>query len=242
MRRTDGRAMDELRSLVLDTGFHRKADGAVLVTWGGTRVLCTASLQEGVPPFLKGQGRGWLTAEYAMLPASTSPRKSRESGKPDGRSVEIQRLVGRALRTSVDFAALGERTVYLDCDVVEADGGTRTASITAAWVALKIAAQRWVRSGALTADPVSGGVAAVSVGMLAGEPLLDLCYEEDSRADVDMNLVMTHEGAWVEVQGTGEHRAFTPCELSAMLAVGQKGLGEIVALQKKAVDACGVRP
>ncbi len=238
MIRVDGRKPDQARRVVLDVDrIARRADGSVLACFGNTRVLCTATLVEGVPPFKKGTGEGWLTAEYAMLPASTRPRKQREIMKRDGRSVEIQRIIGRSLRAVLDFQALGENTVYIDCDVLEADGGTRTAAITGAYVALKSASLRWKKLGIVREDPVKCAVAAVSVGMLDREAHLDLCYQEDSRADVDMNLVMTERGEWVEVQGTGEGRGFTNEDLRAMMALGEEHIRMLHRLQNSVVDS-----
>jgi ribonuclease PH len=201
--RKDGRANDDLRQVRMQTGFIPSATGSVLIEWGNTRVICTAMVEEGVPPFKAGSGQGWLTAEYAMLPASTSRRKPRDGVRVDGRSVEIRRLVGRALRAVVDLSALGERTVWLDCDVIQADGGTRTASITGAYVALALACDKLLSQGLIGRHFLKGALAAVSVGIVEGECVLDLCYEEDSRAEVDMNVVMLDD-QFVEVQGTGE--------------------------------------
>ena len=233
--RADGRQPDEKRPARIETDFVRTAYGSCLITTGGTRVICTASVEEGVPPFLKGKGQGWVTAEYAMLPASTAERKKRDGVKKDGRSVEIQRLIGRALRQAVDLKALGERTVTLDCDVLEADGGTRTASITGAMVALTCAADRLVREGKLLISPVVHQVAAISCGVVDDVPCLDLCYREDSRAQVDMNLVMNENGQFIELQGTGEGRAFSREELNVLMSYGEKGIRELMALQREAL-------
>ena len=234
-RRADGRLPDEKRPASIITDFVRTAYGSCLIATGGTRVICTASVEESVPPFLRGKGQGWVTAEYAMLPASTSERKKRDGIKKDGRSVEIQRLIGRALRQAVDLKALGERTITLDCDVLEADGGTRTASITGAMVALTCAAERLVREGKLLISPVTHQVAAISCGLVDDIPCLDLCYQEDSRAQVDMNLVMNEAGRFIELQGTGEGRAFSPEELNTLTAYGAKGIRELMSLQREAL-------
>lgn len=233
--RPDGRANNRLRQIRITPHFIGSAAGSALIEWGNTRVICTATLEDRVPPFKAQSSEGWLTAEYAMLPASTPTRKPRETLKPDGRSVEIRRLVGRAMRAAVDFRLLGERTVYLDCDVIEADGGTRTASITGAFVALAWAVDRWLREGVLQRSPIKGHVAAVSVGVVGGEPKLDLCYGEDAGAEVDMNVVMTEDGRFVEVQGTGEEGTFSKAELDALLRLAQKGIRQLVSEQKKAL-------
>jgi XTP/dITP diphosphohydrolase len=213
----------------------RTAYGSCLIATGNTRVICTASVEETVPPFLKGQGKGWVTAEYAMLPASTGERKKRDGIKKDGRSVEIQRLIGRALRQAVDLEKLGERTITLDCDVLEADGGTRTASITGAMVALTCAADRLVREKKLLVSPIIHQVAAVSAGIVGDVPCLDLCYQEDSRAQVDMNFVMNEKGEFIELQGTGEGRAFSGSELAVLTEYGAKGIRELMAAQREAL-------
>ena len=224
--RADGRAADELRPIAIETGFVRTATGSALIAVGGTRVICTASGVEGVPRWMTGSGRGWVTAEYGMLPASTGERKPRDvqKGRPDGRTVEIQRLIGRSLRAVVDFEALGERTVYLDCDVLEADGGTRCASITGAYVALHLAFQRMVAEGDLPAVPLTQSLAAVSCGIVAGVPLLDLDYSEDSTAEVDMNVVMTGDGGLVEVQATAERTPLSRASLDDLLALAAGGI------------------
>ena len=246
MERVDGRESSQLRSVSIEPGFVRTAAGSCLITCGGTRVICTASVQEGVPPFLKGQGKGWVTAEYAMLPASTGSRKARDGIKKDGRSVEIQRLIGRSLRQAVDLYRLGEHTITLDCDVLEADGGTRTASITGAFVALTLAVDRMLREGKIFDSPVTHQVAAVSCGIVGDTPCLDLCYREDSHAQVDMNVVMDDTGAFIELQGTGEGRAFSDAELSQLLALGRKGIGELFCAQREALGAAagviGMKP
>ncbi|MDD2408945.1 MAG: ribonuclease PH [Tepidiphilus sp.] len=233
--RHDGRRADELRPVRIERGFTEYAEGSVLVSFGRTRVLCTASVEESVPPFLKGTGQGWVTAEYGMLPRATHTRTPREAakGKQGGRTLEIQRLIGRSLRAVVDLAALGERQVVLDCDVLQADGGTRTAAITGAWVALADACDALVARGVLEASPVRDQVAAVSVGLVEGEVLLDLDYAEDSTCDTDMNVVMTGAGGFVELQGTAEHGAFDRGALEALLALAEKGIGELLAAQRE---------
>ncbi len=233
--RADGRMPDEKRPVSIETDFVRTAWGSCLIATGNTRVICTASVSESVPPFLKGKGQGWVTAEYAMLPASTTERKARDGIKKDGRSVEIQRLIGRSLRQAVDLKALGERTITLDCDVLEADGGTRTASITGAMVALTCAVDKLIAKGLLLASPIVHQVAAVSCGVVGDTPCLDLCYQEDSGAQVDMNFVMNEKGEFIELQGTGEGRAFTGAELSTLTAYGAKGIEELMAAQKQAL-------
>jgi ribonuclease PH len=237
--RSDGRAADELRPVQIDTGFVRTATGSALIAAGGTRVICTASAVEDVPRWMRGQGRGWVTAEYAMLPASTGERKQRDvsRGKQDGRTVEIQRLIGRAIRGVVDFQALGERTIYLDCDVLEADGGTRCASITGAYVALHLALARLVSEGALASVPLTQSVAAVSCGIVGGVPLLDLDYPEDSSAEVDANVVMTGDGGLVEVQATAERTPLSRASLDDLLALAAVGIDRLRAAQH---DAIGV--
>jgi ribonuclease PH len=215
----------------------RTADGSALISVGKTRVICTASLVEGVPPWLEGRGRGWLTAEYGMLPASTGDRRARDvsRGRPDGRTVEIQRLIGRSLRVVVDFAALGSRTVYLDCDVLEADGGTRCAGITGAYVALHLALANLVHGGDLERLPLTSSVAAVSCGLVDDLPMLDLCYEEDVKAQVDMNVVMTGDGGLVEVQATGERIPFSRASLDELLGLAARGIEQLRDEQAKAV-------
>ena len=232
MIRNDGRAADALRPITIQRNFTRPAAGSVLITSGRTTVLCTASVEAQVPPWMAGKGRGWVTAEYGMLPGSTSPRKRRDVGKVDGRTTEIQRLIGRSLRAVVDLDALGERSILVDCDVLEADGGTRTASITGALVALVDAV---ASIPDLPANPLRDSVSAVSVGMVDGVPLLDLDYSEDVRAEVDMNVVMTGIGRFVEVQGTGEEATFSEDELSAMLALARHGIARIRELQQQAL-------
>jgi len=236
MTRKDGREPGELREIGFQRGFTDHAPGSVLVTFGGTRVLCTAVANDGVPPWLKGQGRGWLTAEYSMLPSSTLGRKPRDrSGKIDGRSVEIQRLVGRAVRGVVDFKKMTERTVWVDCDVLQADGGTRTAAISGAWVALHDLFTQMDEKRQLRDWPLAAQLGAVSVGIVDGTPMCDLCYEEDSRAETDMNLVMTGEGKFIEVQGSAEGAPFSGDELNAMLEIGEAGIRRIFAAQRAAL-------
>jgi ribonuclease PH len=236
--RADGRAADELRPLRIEPGFVRSATGSALIEAGGTRVICTASVDESVPRWMKGQGKGWVTAEYGMLPASTGDRKQRDvsKGRPDGRTVEIQRLIGRSLRGVIDFEALGERTVWIDCDVLEADGGTRCASITGGYVALELALARLVSEGKLAALPLTGSIAAVSCGVVGGEPLLDLDYPEDSTAEVDMNVVMTGDGGLIEVQATGERTPLSRTSLDALLALAANGIEQLREGQRAAVD------
>ena len=239
--RNDGRASGELRPVTITPGFVRSATGSALYEQGGTRVICTASVEEEVPRFLVGQGRGWATSEYGMLPASTGERKRRDvsKGRPDGRSVEIQRLIGRSLRGVIDFKAMGERTVWIDCDVLEADGGTRCASITGGFVALELALRRLVDEGKLESLPLNGTLAAVSCGMVDGEVLLDLDYSEDSRAEVDMNVVMTGDGGLVEVQATGERTPLSRASLDDLLEVAASGVEELRRAQQSAVQAAG---
>jgi ribonuclease PH len=236
--RSGGRAPDELRPISIEPGFMRSATGSALIAAGGTRVICTASVQESVPKWLAGQGRGWLTAEYGMLPASTGERKQRDvsRGRLDGRTVEIQRLIGRSIRGVVDFAALGERTVYVDCDVLEADGGTRCAAITGGYVALELACRRLLDSGAIGRLPLTGSVAAVSCGVVDGEPLLDLDYPEDSAAEVDANVVMTGDGGLVEVQATAERTPLSRTHLDELLALAAGGIERLRASQADALS------
>jgi ribonuclease PH len=237
--RADGRAADEMRPVSIEPGFVRTATGSALISTGGTRVICTASGHEDVPRWLRDQGRGWVTAEYGMLPASTGERKQRDvaKGRPDGRTVEIQRLIGRAIRGVVDFEKLGERTVYLDCDVLEADGGTRCAAITGAFVALHLALARWVEEGKLQSVPLTQSVAAVSCGVVDGEARLDLDYEEDSSAEVDMNVVMTGDGGLVEVQATAERTPLSRASLDELLALAGGGIERLRAAQEEAMGA-----
>jgi len=234
--RSSDRQAGQLRPVSFVRNFTRYAEGSVLVSFGETRVLCTASVEENVPPFLRGQGKGWVTAEYSMLPRATHTRSAREAarGKQGGRTLEIQRLIGRALRAVIDFEALGERTIIIDCDVLQADGGTRTAAITGAWVALADAVDGLIAAGKLSRSPLRDSVAAVSVGIVAGRPCLDLDYKEDSGAAVDMNIVMTGDGRFVEVQGTAEDEPFTDAELDALRELGRQGCRELTALQQAA--------
>ena len=235
--RPSGRMPEQLRAVSLQRGFTRHAEGSVLVSFGDTRVLCTASVENRVPPFLRGKGEGWVTAEYGMLPRATHTRTQREAaaGKQGGRTLEIQRLVGRALRAVVDRRALGERTVTLDCDVLQADGGTRTAAITGAYVALVDAVASLQRRNAIKKSPLVGAVAAISVGVYRGVPVLDLDYPEDSGCDTDMNVVMNDGGGFIELQGTAEGHAFRRNELDDLLQLAQKGIGELLALQREAL-------
>ena len=239
MSRHDGRAADELRSVTVEPGFVRTASGSALIAQGGTRVICTASVADEVPRWMKGRGGGWVTAEYGMLPASTGERKPRDvaKGRPDGRTVEIQRLIGRALRGIVDLEALGERTVWVDCDVLEADGGTRCAAITGGYVALELALQGLVGEGLLTSLPLTGSVAAVSCGVVEGQAVLDLDYAEDASAEVDMNVVMTGDGGLVEVQATGERTPLSRTSLDALLALAAGGIEQLREAQRAAVAA-----
>ena len=237
--RSYDRAPDALRPVAIEPGFVRTATGSALISMGETRVICTASAEARVPRWMAGRGTGWVTAEYGMLPASTGDRKQRDAsrGRPDGRTIEIQRLIGRSLRTVVDFEALGEHTIWLDCDVLQADGGTRTASITGAFVALSLACRALQERGSLTASPLTGSVAAVSAGVVDGVPLLDLDYPEDSRAEVDANVVMTGEGGLVEVQATAERMPLSRAHLDELLALAERGIGELRAAQDAALAA-----
>ena len=235
--RPSGRAPDQLRPVSLEPGFSRHAEGSCLVKFGDTHVLCTASVDEKVPPWMRNSGRGWVTAEYGMLPRSTHTRTDREAarGKQSGRTQEIQRLIGRSLRAVVNLQAMGERQINIDCDVLQADGGTRTASITGAWVALHYAYERLIKDGKLAANPLTGTVAAVSCGLWEGTPVLDLDYPEDSKADADANFVLTGAGGIVEVQGTAEKDPFTEAQFHELLTLAKKGIGELVGLQKLAI-------
>lgn len=231
--RPSKRANDQLREITFTRNFTRHAEGSVLVAFGDTKVICTASIEDRVPPFLKGKGSGWVTAEYSMLPRATNTRSRREvtTGKQSGRSMEIQRLIGRSLRAIIDLEALGEKTITIDCDVIQADGGTRTASISGAYVALSDAVNKLLKSKSLKKNPLHGQVAAISVGIYNGDPVLDLDYAEDSNAETDMNVVMNEAGGFIEVQGTAEGHAFRDDELQAMLALARKGIMEIVDAQ-----------
>ena len=237
MTRPSGRAADELRTVVIERHFTKHAEGSVLISCGETHVLCTASVEERVPPWLRGKGQGWVTAEYGMLPRATGTRNQREAsrGKQGGRTLEIQRLIGRSLRAVIDLEALGERSVTLDCDVLQADGGTRTASITGAYVALVDAMDQLFDAGKLKRNPIHGQVAAVSVGMLGSDAVLDLDYAEDSTADTDLNVVMNDGGGLIEIQGTAEGHAFHRHELDAMLGLAEKGIAELVQAQETAL-------
>jgi len=236
--RPSGRSADELRSIKLTRNFTRHAEGSVLVEFGDTRVLCNASVENKTPPFLKGSGKGWVTAEYGMLPRSTGQRMPREAarGKQGGRTQEIQRLIGRSLRAAVNLEALGEHTITIDCDVIQADGGTRTASITGAYVALVDAVNHLLQKGQITKNPIHGHIASVSVGIYQGTPILDLDYAEDSNAETDMNVVMNEAGAFIEVQGTAEGHAFRPDELQAMIELAQHGIRQLIEKQRLVLD------
>ena len=238
MTRPSGRSPDELRPVIFTRRFTKHAEGSVLVEFGDTQVLCTASIEETVPAFLRGKGQGWVTAEYGMLPRATHTRSAREAakGKQSGRTQEIQRLIGRSLRAVLDLKALGERTVTIDCDVLQADGGTRTAAITGGYVALVDACERLLERRALSASPIHGQVAAVSVGIVGGAPVLDLDYAEDSQAETDMNVVMSNGGGFVEIQGTAEGHAFRRHELDTMLNLAASGAAQLFALQLQALQ------
>lgn len=239
MKRIDNRAADEKRPVKITTDYLRYPEGSVLIEMGHTKVICTASVEEKVPPFLKGQNKGWVTAEYSMLPRSTHQRKTRDisRGKLDGRTMEIQRLIGRSLRSVVDLEKLGERTLWIDCDVIQADGGTRTASITGAFIAMLLAMKKLLEEEKIEVIPVRSYLAAISVGMIEEGSILDLCYEEDSSAIVDMNLIMTEDLRIVEIQGTGEEAPFTRSQMNDMMALAEKGILELTALQR---DITGV--
>src|SRR5215470_237582 len=233
--RADDRAANHLRPVRITPGFIGQAEGSVLIEVGRTRVICTASVEEAVPQFLKGQGKGWITSEYSMIPRATNIRTQREStvGKKSGRTQEIQRLIGRALRASIELGKLGDRQIWIDCDVIEADGGTRTASITGAYVAMSLAIEQLIVSKKITANPIRSHVAAVSVGIIKGVPMLDLDYSEDSTADVDFNVVMTDRDEFVEIQGTAERFPFNSSALSQLLDLGRQGIRELIELQRK---------
>ncbi|MCZ2079533.1 MAG: ribonuclease PH [Bryobacterales bacterium] len=237
--RSDNRQPTELRPVTITTGYLLTAEGSAIIEIGNTRVLCAASVEDSVPSFLRGTGKGWVTAEYSMLPRATATRTAREvnRGKPSGRTLEIQRLIGRSLRSIVDSAVLGERTVILDCDVLQADGGTRTAAITGAFVSLSLAIRQLLQFGVLKKTPIRDSVAATSVGILQGEPLLDLCYEEDSRAEVDMNVVMTGAGRFVELQATAEQTPFDDGRLLELIDIARGGIHQLTAAQKKALES-----
>lgn len=237
--RPSGRAPNQLRKIVLTPHFTKHAEGSVLVEFGDTRVICTASIEERVPGFLKGKGSGWITAEYGMLPRATHERSAREAarGKQGGRTMEIQRLIGRSLRAAMDLEALGERTVTLDCDVIQADGGTRTASITGSYVALRLAVEALLKQRKLKTNPIHGQIASVSVGICNGVPVLDLDYREDCDAETDMNVVMNDAGAYIEVQGTAEGHAYRRDELDAMLDLASQGISELMTIQRAALES-----
>ena len=239
--RTDGRAPDELRPARITPGFLPYAEGSVLIEMGNTRVVCSASLEDRVPPFLRNSGQGWLTAEYAMLPRATQTRTGREIGRggPSGRTHEIQRLIGRSLRAVADMRALGERTITFDCDVLQADGGTRTAAITGAYVAFALASRVLLKSGKITRSLTTNQVAAVSVGIVGNTPLLDLKYDEDSKAEVDMNIVCTGDGRFIELQGTAEREPFSPAQMDEMVALGVRGIEALIAMQKAVIAQVG---
>jgi ribonuclease PH len=235
--RTDGRKPMQMRPLKITPRYIKTADGSVLIEMGDTKVICTAKFEARAPQFLRNSGRGWITAEYGMLPGSSQARIGRESarGRVGGRTHEIQRLIGRSLRAIADLKSLGEHTIWIDCDVIQADGGTRTASITGAYVALVEAVKNWLNRGVITADPIKDSVAAVSIGIIDGKIHLDLCYEEDSRADVDMNFVMTGSGKFIEVQGTAENSPFTKKQMERMAEIAQQGIKELLKVQKAVI-------
>ena len=237
--RMDGRIAAQMRPVKLETNFLLTAEGSVVISVGHTRVLCAATIEEGVPSFLRGKGSGWVTAEYSMLPRATITRTPREAikGRQSGRTLEIQRLIGRSLRAVMDMAALGERTITLDCDVLQADGGTRTAAITGAYVAMSIALKKLLKAGVLKKSPLRDTVAATSVGIVKGIPVLDLCYEEDAAAQVDMNLVMTGEGKFIEVQATAEQIPFDDPQLAELIHLARNGIKELIALQNEALSS-----
>src|SRR6266496_1404371 len=237
--RTDGRARDELRPVKITPGFLPYAEGSVLIEMGLTRVVCSASLEDRVPPFLRNSGQGWITAEYAMLPRATQQRTSREIGRggPSGRTHEIQRLIGRSLRAIADMKVLGERTITIDCDVLQADGGTRTAAITGAYVAFALASRRLLKAGRISRTLITNQVAAVSVGIVGNAPLLDLKYDEDSRAEVDMNVICTGDGRFIEVQGTAEREPFSRAQMDQLLALAESGIEVLIKIQREAIAA-----
>ncbi|WP_028547057.1 ribonuclease PH [Paenibacillus taiwanensis] len=241
--RSNGRKAEDLRPITIQTNTNKYAEGSVLIEVGDTKVLCTASVEERVPPFMKGQGKGWITAEYSMLPRATQTRNQREAarGKLTGRTMEIQRLIGRALRSVVDLHALGERTITLDCDVLQADGGTRTTSITGAFIAMALAIHKISQQHSLSKFPINDFLASVSVGVVQGEPKCDLNYEEDSSAKVDMNVVMTGNGKFVEVQGTGEESPFSRQELNQLLELAEQGIMKLIELQREALGDIAVK-
>ncbi|MEG0068779.1 MULTISPECIES: ribonuclease PH [unclassified Cetobacterium] len=238
MIRQDGRKTDEKREVKITRNYTIYAEGCVLIEVGHTRVICTATVVDKVPPFLKNQGKGWITAEYSMLPRATGERNQREAakGKLGGRTMEIQRLIGRALRACIDLEKLGERTVTIDCDVIQADGGTRTTSITGGFIALEMAMRRLMEKGVLAENPIVSNIAAISVGVVKGTPVLDLMYTEDSEAEVDMNVIMNDKGEFVEIQGTGEEATFTRKELNNLLDLAEKGIYELIDIQRKEIE------
>lgn len=239
--RTDGRAFDELREVKITPGYLPYAEGSVLIEMGQTRIVCTASIEERVPPFLRNSGQGWITAEYSMLPRATQQRKAREIGRgPSGRTHEIQRLIGRSLRAAAQMKLLGERTITLDCDVLQADGGTRTAAITGAYVAFVLAVNRLLKSGKINRSIITNEVAAISVGIVGNTPLLDLKYDEDSKAEVDMNVVCTGDGRFIEVQGTAEREPFTPEQMESLLALARKGLQSLITTQREVIASASL--
>lgn len=235
-QRTDNRALDQIRNTKITPNISPYAEGSALIEVGGTKVICTATVEERVPPFLRNKGTGWVTAEYAMLPRATQTRTNREIQRPSGRTQEIQRLIGRSLRAVIDTKKLGERQIFVDCDVIQADGGTRCASITGAFVALTLACKRLVRLGTLKASPIISEVAAVSVGIVGSTPILDLCYSEDSTAEVDMNIICTGSGQFIEIQGTAEREPFTREQMNEMLALAEKGINELFVIQRNALN------
>lgn len=236
--REDSRSLDQLREARITTGFTMHAEGSVLIEMGNTKVICTASVSEKLPPFLRNKGRGWVTAEYSMLPRATEERNIREAakGKLSGRTMEIQRLIGRSLRACIDLEKLGERSITVDCDVIQADGGTRTASITGGFIALALAVNKLIADGKLPENPILSNVAAISVGIVDDKPMIDLKYTEDAAAQVDMNVIMNADGEYVEVQGTGEEATYTRAELNAMLDLAEQGIKELVEMQNKAIE------
>jgi ribonuclease PH len=235
-KRTDGRELDQIRKAKITPNLSPYAEGSALIEVGGTKVICTATVEEKVPPFLRNKGTGWVTAEYAMLPRATNTRTQRETLRPSGRTQEIQRLIGRSLRAVVDMKKLGERQIFLDCDVIQADGGTRCASITGAYVALNLACKRLVSKGLVRENPIISEVAAVSVGIVEGTSIVDLCYDEDSTAEVDMNIVCTGAGKFIEIQGTAEREPFTREQMDEMLILAEKGINQLFMIQKYALN------
>lgn len=235
--RTDNRTHDQIRNTKITPNISPYAEGSALIEVGGTKVICTATVEERVPPFLRNKGTGWVTAEYAMLPRATHSRTNRETQRPSGRTQEIQRLIGRSLRAIVDTKVLGERQIFIDCDVIQADGGTRCASITGAYVALALACRKLLTKGVIKASPILSEVAAVSVGIIENTPILDLKYEEDSNAEVDMNIVCTGAGKFIEIQGTAEREPFTREQMNEMLALAEKGINDLFAIQRNALNA-----